>query len=358
MEILARAAAYLGIPPGLVGLADTAAGKDGSDPVERRGLLAGAAAVVVAPALAVLPAAADADDDRGAMLRATTTALRRLDGTMPSRQLSDVVLAHLRLVQAAAREAEGGERRVRLAAAGSEAAGLAGWLSWDMADHGSARTWYGAAIKAARRSGDPLLAAYQIGSLAQMEADTGNAAQALRLIRSARQQLGANAPVVADAWLSAVEAQAYATAGDERLCDRALTRSRAAARRMPGQDAPPWPWVFAFDERKVDICRISCGARLRLASWVFGARDDGAAVMPTAHAKQRALAQLDVATGHFVAGHVEAAYTLATQAVETGLRYRSGRVVERARGFRRAYSSATPPRIVREFDDRLHDVYM
>ena len=46
-----------------------------------------------------------------------------------------------------------------LAGIGSEAASLAAWLAWDMGDNGSARTWYGSAIKADRSAGDPLLAA-------------------------------------------------------------------------------------------------------------------------------------------------------------------------------------------------------
>jgi hypothetical protein len=227
-----------------------------------------------------------------------------------------------------------------------------------MGDHGSARTWYGSAIKAARRSGDRLLAAYQVGSLAQMEAHTGNAAQGLNLVRSARRQLGTVVPAIADAWLSSVEALAYAAAGDERATDRALIRSRTAAGHITSEEPPPWPWVFTFNEAKIAACRLTCGAQLGLSTWVFGSYDEAAAAMSTAHAKQRALLQLDTATGHQAAGRLEAGYALATQAVEAGLRYRSGRVIERARVFRRAYASATPPKIVRDFDDRLHGVYL
>jgi len=91
---------------------------------------------------------------------------------------------------------------------------------------------------------------------------------------------------------------------------------------------------------------------------VFDTHDEAALITPSAHPKQRALLQLDLAAGHMATGRLEAGYVLATQAVETGLRYRSGRVVERARVFRRAYSSHTPPRIIRDFDEKLHGVYM
>lgn len=359
MHTLARAAAHLGLPPRLVGLADrvaaSAAQVDGRDPVERRKLLAGAVATAAAPAFAV-PPREHSEPGQAATLRVATTAFRRMDGSTPSRQLSEVVIAHLRLAQSIAAEATNEEQRVRLAAVGSEAASLAGWLSWDMGDHGSARTWYGSAIKAARRSGNRLLAAYQMGSLAQLEADVGNASQGLNLTRSARQQLGTDINTVAEAWLSTVEALAHAAARDEKMCHRALKRSQKEAENITVQESPPWPWVFSFDASKVAACRLTCGARLGLPGWVFEAQNE--ASVSSAHAKQRALLQLDLACGHLAAGRLDAAYALATQAVEAGLRYRSGRVIERAQVFRRAYTSRTPPKIVRDFDDRLHGVYL
>jgi transcriptional regulator with XRE-family HTH domain len=363
MNTLAKAAAYLGIPPHLVGLADSAAAAtartDGKDPVERREFLAGAAAAVTAPALASLPNRRQHETTGQAdTLRVATTAFRRMDGATPARQLSDVVLAHLKLIQHVARDTGDEAQREALAAVGSEAASLAGWLSWDMGDMGSARTWYGSAIKAAHRSRNKLLAAYQIGSLAQMEAETGNGAQALSLADSARRQLGASAHAVADAWLCTVEALAYAAVGDERACDHALVRSGAAVTRISHEQPPPWPWVFNFNEAKVAACRLACGARLGIPGWIFTRGDEASAISASSHSKQRALLQLDIASGHLAAGRLEVGYVLATQAVETGLRYRSGRVVERARVFRRAHSSHTPPRIVRDFDEKLHGVYM
>ncbi|WUH93734.1 helix-turn-helix domain-containing protein [Streptomyces sp. NBC_00433] len=359
MTTLATIAAYLELPRWLVGLADSAAARtDGTEQVDRRGFVAGAVAVVSAPALGGLTGQEQTEPSQAATLRVATTAYRRMDGTTSSRQLLEVVLAHLRLVQGVATDSQDEAQRVRLAAVGSEVASLAGWLSWDMGDAGSARTWYGSAIKAARRSSNSLLTAYQVGSLAQMEAENGNAVQALGLVHSARNQLGSQTIAVADAWLSTVEALAYAAAGDERSSDRALVRSRSEAERIPSQEPPPWPWVFTFNEAKVAACRLACGARLGLPAWVFGSGDEATLVAAATHAKQRAILQLDLAAGHLANGRLEVGYLLATRAVDTGLRYRSGRVVERARIFRRAYSSKTPPRVVREFDDRLHGAYL
>ncbi|WP_405983029.1 hypothetical protein [Streptomyces sp. NBC_00158] len=162
-DLLAAVAAYLGIPAGLVGLAEQHALRDGSERVERREFLGGVAAAAASPLLGAL-SQGDGDGGQVAALRMNTTGYRRLDSTTPSRDLSDAVQSHIRLIQSVTRSAGTDQMRSRLAAVGSEAASLAGWLAWDMGDHGSARSWYGAAIRAARSAGDPLLAAYQTGS--------------------------------------------------------------------------------------------------------------------------------------------------------------------------------------------------
>ncbi|GGV94060.1 hypothetical protein GCM10015535_58490 [Streptomyces gelaticus] len=352
-DVLTAVAAHLSIPRSLLGLAESA--RDGFEHVERRNFLGGAVAVVVAPALSVFPDPGGEASGQAATLRLGTASYRRLDASTPSRELAEAVRSHLRLVESLAGAAPDDRHRARLAAVRSEAASLLGWLSWDMGDHGSARNRYGLAITAARAAGHPLLAAYQAGSLAQFEADAGNGVQALNLTRRARRLLDERSPAVADVWLTSVEALAHAAAGNEREADRALTTSRSLAQKLESAEQPPWPWVFTFNEAKVAAARVTCGARLGLPGWVLNADTEALA---TGHAKQRALLVLDIAAGHLAAGRVEAAFAQATRALGTGLQYRSGRIVDRARAVRRAYRTGSPPKVVREFDERLHDVYL
>ncbi|MEU2978803.1 helix-turn-helix transcriptional regulator [Streptomyces hirsutus] len=355
-DVLAVASAHLGIPPTLVGLADSRpqGHVNGDDDVQRRQFLGGVAATAATPVLAALPGKGGRGSGQAAALRLSTSAYRRLDGSTPSRDLSEAVKSHMRLIQSITGTVTGDGDRNRLAAVGSEAASLAGWLAWDMGDNGSARAWYGSAVKAARSSGDPLLAAYQTGSLAQFEAHAGNGTEALNLAGRARRVLGDRRPPVAEAWLLSVEALAHAADGDRRSADRALTASRAAAEALP-EDPPPWPWVFTFDPQKVTACRVTCGARLGLADWVLS---DDVEALATGHAKQRALLVLDLAAGHLAGGRVESAFALARRALDTGLTYKSGRIVERARVVRRTLTTNAPPKVVRDFDERLHGVYL
>ncbi|MFB7225322.1 helix-turn-helix domain-containing protein [Streptomyces sp. NPDC056227] len=356
MSLLASAASHLGIPPNLVGLADY--DRNGNSTVERREFLNGVAAVVATPALPPqLQTRPEWDSGQAAALRVATTAFRRLDATVGSRDLANTAQAHLRLIRRVASQAPDASHKARMAAVGSEAASLVGWLAWDMADHGSARTWYGSAIKAARTAGDPLLGAYQTGSLAQFEVEAGNTAEGLRLIARARRQLGPDLPAIAAAWLASIEAVAHATAGDDRATERALRSCEQHTARVPREDPPPWPWVFSFDDRKVASCRVVCGARLGRTRWALSSQEIATA-LSSGHEKQRALLTLDVATGHLSTGRVDSAFALATRAVQDGVRLRSGRIVERARAFRRSYATATPPGIVRDFDTLLHDTYL
>ncbi|MFJ6136603.1 helix-turn-helix domain-containing protein [Kitasatospora sp. NPDC092286] len=356
MDVLIRVSAHLGIPAALLGLADTGVrAGNGTEHVERRQFLGGVAAMAATPVLAAIPELPDESGQQAAALRLGTTSYRRLDGSTPSRELSGAVHSHMRLIQALVGSAPTPGHRTKLAAVASEAAGLAAWLAWDMGDNGSARSFYGSAVKAARSAGDPLLAAYQAGSLAQFEAHAGNAAQALGLAAAARRFLGPTRPAIADAWLSSVEALGHAARGDQRSADRALTRSRAAAETHTRDEPPPWPWVFAFDEAKVASFRVTCGAKLGLPEWAVTA---DAAALATGHAKQRALLVLDIAAGHLAAGRIEAAFALASRAMDTGLHYRSGRIVERARALRRSLTTSSPPKVVRDFDEHLHGVYL
>jgi hypothetical protein len=116
--------------------------------------------------------------------------------------------------------------------------------------------------------------------------------------------------------------------------------------------------MFTFNGAKVAAMRLSCGARLGLPEWARSAQDEAGEALTSGHEKQRALLTLDLASAHLASGRLDGAFFMATRALETGVRYRSGRIVERARAVRRSYTSSTPPKVVRDFDERLHGVYL
>lgn len=353
MQHLGVCAGALGIAPQLLGLAGAAITIRTEDEVNRRRFLVGASALTAAT---IAPSALgpQTEDAQASTVRVITAGYRRLDATAPSRQLIDPVKAHLRMVQELAQATRDPESRSRMAAAGSEVASFAAWLSWDMGDHGSARVWYGNAVTAARHAGDPLLTAYQAGSFAELEAEAGSTAEAFTLIRSARRQLGNDRPSIAGAWLLAREAHAHAAAGNEQECARALDACEATTATINADERAPWPWVFTWNPAKVAAARVACGARLGRSDWVHTALPSVA----HSHRKQHALLTLDVASAHLAERQLDAAVMLASQALDVGIDTKSGRVLDGARQFRRRIKVASPPQSVRAFDERLHSVYL
>ncbi|MEU9763267.1 helix-turn-helix transcriptional regulator [Streptomyces sp. NPDC047987] len=355
MITLAKAATALGLPFELVGLANQKS--NGISPVERREFLATglAAAIPAAPAPSAGPTGGDSSP--AAALRLVTTSYRRLDATTISSDLADTVHGHLRLIQSIAQSETDAAYRARVASAGSEAASFAAWLAWDMADYGSARRWYGSSIKAAHASGDKLLVAYQIGSLASFEADTGAPHEALRLVSEARHHLDNHVPVLATVWLASIEAIAHASKGDRSACERALRACERHASKMPAGPVV-WPWIFAFDERKIASCRITCAARLASSLPIRVSDKDIGVALSNGNDKQRALLTIDAATSHLRSGDADAAFALASRALGEGIRLRSGKIVERARRLRSTYTDPGRTAMVREFDAQLHATYL
>ena len=100
----------------------------------------------------------------------------------PARELARGVIPHVEMAKRMLGQARGRRVAADVAAALSEAAGLAGWLHTDMCDHGAARFYYRLAADAAHHAGHDLLAGYMLGSLAAFEMDTGDYTGGLGLI--------------------------------------------------------------------------------------------------------------------------------------------------------------------------------
>lgn len=349
VQTLRRLGAELGIAPAMLGLAEQPH-RDSEPPVNRRELLFGAAAAVLASA--ALRDSALAKDESAATVHAITTAQRRLDGQTPSTELAEPVLAHLRMatrLQAGIWDPMSGHA---MAAAVSEIAGLAGWLHWDMHDLGSARRHYRLAVEHAQRANDSLLTTYMLGSLASFVVHEGDASEGLALIQHATTTSTHQRPATAEAWLAATEAVAHANAGNDTKTWHALERAQAAVERVATEEAPPWPWVFPFDTRKVTNHRLTCAVRLRRPDIAYTAVEDLSHTTST-HRKQGALVLLDLATAHVQTNEIDEALHVATAAVDLAATTQSERVLSRARQFRRTLPARSPHKKLREFDNQL-----
>jgi transcriptional regulator with XRE-family HTH domain len=341
----------LGIPVHLLRLGNLG----GEVPAKRRDF-----GKAIALALVPWPAPRGPDESTAPTLNAITNAQRRLDASTPARELARGVVPHVEMANRMLARARGPRVAADVAAALSEAAGLAGWLHTDMCDHGTARHYYRLAIDAARHAGHDLLAGYMLGSLAAFEIDTGDHVGGLGLIARAREQMAGENHPTPRAWLAAIEALGHASErGGARAADDAVTRAGAAMETGWGMTEPPWPWIFPFDQAKLAGYRALVCVRLGRPGDALAAFADSL-VTPQPAPKQRAMIMLEVGTAACQQGvrekdtaRIDEAFGLATEALTLGERYDSGRVMQRSRMFRRDYAGPVTSS-VRAFDRRVN----
>jgi hypothetical protein len=276
-------------------------------------------------AMAATPLAAllGGEDPNADAITAVTGGFRRLESTTPAAELGAPVTAHLRFITG--RMDHGGRQ---LAAAASEAAGLAAWLAVDQADDAAAGRHYRQAVDYAQRSGSDTLAAYMLGSIALWAAEAGRASEAARLLGQARQSIPQPAPPAVNAWLAAIEATVQASAGDADATLAACNRADAAV--AAGHD-PMWPWLYPFDATRLSGYVGACATRLRLPRTALPALTEALDGLGPARTKQRALVLADLAATHRALGHDEPARELAAEARAIGAERSSVKVLQRVR---------------------------
>ncbi|MFV2176736.1 multiprotein-bridging factor 1 family protein [Actinomadura sp. LOL_016] len=324
----------------------------GDDPTDRREF-----GKAIALAMLPIPARAETDETTAPTLTAITGSQRRLDATTPARELARGVVAHVEMADQRYSRTGRSPFATDIAAAVSEAAGFAAWLHADMHDIGTARTYYRMAVDRARRAGHDLLSAYMLGSLAAFEIDADDPDLGLALIAEARKQIGPRAHSTPRAWLSSIEALAHAGMQREDGSTEALLAAEKAIGKN-GMSAPPWPWVFPFDDAKLAGYRALVAVRLNQPSPALAAFAESLTSAQPAP-KQRAAVMLEVATAVRQGGEldrdasqVDEAFRLGNDALKIGSRYSSERVIQRARRFRRDYRGPQTAK-VREFDRHL-----
>jgi transcriptional regulator with XRE-family HTH domain len=263
------------------------------------------------------------EDPSTEAITAVTGGFRRLESTTAAADLGGPIGAHLQFI--AGQLDRGGSQ---LAAAASEAAGLAAWLAVDQADDAAARRHYRQAVGYAHRSGSEVLAGYMLGSMALWAAETGRPSDAARLLGQARRAIPAAAPPTVHAWLAAIEATANASAGD---ADATLAACKRAEIAVAAGHEPMWPWLYPFDAAKLASYVGTCTTRLRLPRTALPALTEALDGLGPARTKQRALVLADLAANHRALGHDDQARELAAEARAIGIERRSPKVLQRVR---------------------------
>jgi transcriptional regulator with XRE-family HTH domain len=174
------------------------------------------------------------DDETVEHLERVTLALESLEPTaIGSRALLGPASGHLDAVTALLQASVSGETRRRLCSIAGEAAGLVGWLRWNLDDAEGASAYFRAGLRAAHEADDRALGAYLAGAVACRLPPRQDPEGSLRLLTGGTMgYVQADASPATRAWLAAKEADAWAHLGHQAGCMRALERAGEIVERL------------------------------------------------------------------------------------------------------------------------------
>lgn len=133
-----------------------------------------------------------------------------------------------------------------LAGAAAELTRLAGWMAYDLEQHGVAQRYLIQALRLARGAGDDALGGEILAGMAHQAIYMGRSAHALDLARAAQQSARRSGVQTLLASCHVLEAHAHAGLGDAGSCSDSLHQAEVAFdRRVPGREPA---WLGYFDE--------------------------------------------------------------------------------------------------------------
>lgn len=259
--------------------------------------------------------------------------LRRLDDEVGPRQLVGAVTSHLQWVTDSLAQAEKrGTTFNALCGVAAELSQLAGWLSFDMNLTGEARRHLKAAHQAAMVAGDVSLAAYALG-WTSIVAGQHDAGAGLALARAAQHRSGLDAAPSVTAWLTRVEAEALAAAGDRASSERALERVQVAA-ATPRSERDP-SWTYFISDGQIAAYRGICYVRLGQGGKAEVALREALAALPPSFTRDRCLYMTYLAAAHLQQGQPDMAASVALDAFGLAVATDSPRSLQRLHDLRR-----------------------
>jgi transcriptional regulator with XRE-family HTH domain len=287
-------------------------------------------------------------------LERVTLALESLEPTaISSLKLLGPATGHLDVVTALLQASVSGETRRRLCSVAGEAAGLVGWLRWNLDDPDGATACFRVGMRAAQEADDRALGAYLAGAMACRLPNQQDPAESLRLLTG--RTLGyvqAEASPATRAWLAAKEADAWAKLGIERDCMRALERAADIVECLD-DDERGRPRFTAVDQSWMEGER---GASLARLGHVREAQDILGPVLarlgPTSE-RDRLWLLSSLATAHADAGDPDEACRLARTALTGAARMHLTPVIHLVKDVRRRLDCHCSRHAVRELDEHL-----
>jgi len=287
-------------------------------------------------------------DVRAARTMAAT--FRRLDNLYGGGHVRSAVVGFLHGdVAPLLREGRYGEQVGRaLFGAAAELTHLAGWMAYDIEEHGLAQRYLIEALRFAMAAGDAAFGGEVLAGMSHQAVHLGHAEQGVDLARAARQTAERAGLPALRAEAAVTEAHAHAVRGDRAACARALADAEKAYGMAGQADRPEWLAYLgeAYLAARFAHCFRDLGDVARAERFVLRSLD-----MDAGFARCRAFNTVLLATVRVQQHEIEEACAVGVEAVRLASQLRSRRAwhyVRELDGRLASHSSAPPVRAFRE----------
>lgn len=241
----------------------------------------------------------------------------------------------------------------QLAAAAAELTRLAGWMAYDLEQHGLAQRYLIQALRLARGAGDHALGGEILAGMAHQAIYMGQPSHALDLARAA--QMSARRAGVQTLLASGhvLEAHAHAGLGDTRACGHSLNEAEHAFTIRRPDEEPDWLGYFdeAYLAAKFAHCFRDLGEGERAVRMARRSLD-----MDDRYVRGRMFNLSLLSAGLLQCGELEEACTAAADALTLGAELQSARSRTYAADLRRRLEPHRNERIVLELHELTTEV--
>ena len=239
-----------------------------------------------------------------------------------------------------------------LFSAAAELTRLAGWMAYDLEQHGLAQRYLIQALRLAGEADDHALGGEILAGMSHQAVYIGQADDALDLARAAQTSARkAGLPALLTESLI-MEAHAQAANKDAAACARALN---AAEKTYNGSEDDGPAWLSYFDEAymaaKFGHCFKELGDGAQAEHFATRSLD-----MVDGYTRGRTFNVLLLANAHLQQRDLDAACAAGNQALDLAAGLRSARTVRYMRDLRRRMAGFSDQPDVREFHARAHDL--
>jgi hypothetical protein len=240
-----------------------------------------------------------------------------------------------------------------LFAAAAELTRLAGWMAYDLEQHGLAQRYLIQALRLAREATDHALGGEILAGMSHQAVYIGRADDALDLARAAHDSaIKAGVPALAAESLI-MQAHALAVSKEAADCAKALYAAEQAFERSTAEDTPTWLRYFdeAYMAAKFGHCFKELGEGAKAEQFALRSLN-----MVDGYVRGRAFNIVLLANAYLQQQDVDQACAVGSQALDVGTGLESVRTIRYIRDLRRRMIKVGDVPVVAEFQARAHEL--